>query len=78
MKKTTQKRGFGFNVRLMMIFILIIICLISLMTTTLYCFFLNRARETVQESMQTAIHVKTESIRAILRQLDTVTAFFLR
>ena len=75
MKKTTQKRGFGFNVRLMMIFILIIICLISLMTTTLYCFFLNRARETVQESMQTAIHVKTESIRAILRQLDTVTAF---
>lgn len=73
MKFIEKKRGFGISARLAMIFILIILCLISFMTTVLYRFFLDRTQETVQSSVQNAIYTKTESLRAIISQIETAS-----
>ncbi len=73
MKFIEKKRDFGISTRLAMIFILIILCLISFMTTVLYRFFLDRAQETVQSSVQNAIYTKTESLRALISQIETAS-----
>lgn len=74
MRKSGEKAQLGLGMKCAIIFCMIFICMIILMTAILYRFFFERAKETVKESIQNTVYTKTESLRGMITQIDTMSS----